>query len=196
MAAKKEAINFENDERGLAVGEKDLKTLAHLCAMQVGLESRIAELNIEMTRLSEELRGVSEQDIPTLMEELGVGAFALHDGTEIEIDSNIAATITQANKTKAYAWLDKHKHGDLIKNVATISFNREDKEKADKFLIWAKKKKLAISNKQSIHAGTLKAFVREELRKEAEGELKKKDYIPRELFSVFEYKKAKVILPN
>lgn len=190
------AIDFEMDERGLSVSETDLKTLAHLCAMQVGLEARIDELNQEIELRSAELRKISEQDIPTLMEQLGVRQFGLHDGTNIEIQDGVTANIKDENRARAYKWLEQHGHGDLIKTTATISFDRAEKEKADKFILWALNKKLKLVSKQAVHGGTLKSFVKEELRKEYEGGVKKKDYLPRDLFGVFEYKKTKVVLPK
>lgn len=189
-------IDYEADARGLTVPAEGLKTLSHLTAMQLGLESRIAELNMELDRLSAELRTVSEKDIPSLMEELGIGEYSLYDGTGVEIETGVQANISEKNKPKAYAWLDKHNHGDLIKNVVMVAFNREDQERAKKFVEMLTKKKLNIAHKQSIHASSLKAFVRIELEKEAKGEVKKKDRLPRDIFGVFEYKRTIIKLPK
>ena len=54
----------------------------------------------------------------------------LADGSAIEVKEIYSATIPVARKDGAYNWLRENGLGDLIKNEVTVSFGRNEDNKA------------------------------------------------------------------
>ena len=67
------------------------------------------------------------------MEEFGVLDIKLADGSRISAEPFYAARITAEKTDDAHQWLRDNGHGDIIKNVVSVSFGRgeDDRKKSD-----------------------------------------------------------------
>jgi hypothetical protein len=101
----------------------------------------------------------------------------LSDGSSLEVKTNYSATITQANKEKAFNWLRENNLGDIIKNEISVSFGRNEDIKAADYAELAKGQGFQPQQKLKVEPMTLKALVRERIEAGKE--------MPTELFNIF-----------
>ena len=87
----------------------------------------------------------------------------MQDGSSVEVKTNYSATITQANKEKAFNWLRENDLGDIIKNELTVSFGRNEDNKAAEYAELAKGQGYQPTQKLKVEPMTLKALVRERI---------------------------------
>ena len=69
---------------------------------------------------------------------MGLSFLKLQDGSSVEVKTNYSATITQANKEAAFNWLRENGLGDIIKNEISVSFGRNEDNKAADYAELAK----------------------------------------------------------
>ena len=112
-----------------------------------------------------------------MLSEMGLSFLKLQDGSSIEVKTNYSATITQANKEAAFNWLRENGLGDIIKNEISVSFGRNEDNKAADYAELAKGQGLEPQQKLKVEPMTLKALVRERIEAGKE--------MPTELFNVF-----------
>ena len=80
----------------------------------------------------------------------------LQDGSSVEVKTNYSATITQANKAEAFNWLRENGLGDIIKNEISVSFGRNEDNKAADYAELAKSQGLDPMQKLKVEPMTLK----------------------------------------
>ena len=112
-----------------------------------------------------------------MLSEMGLSYLKLQDGSSVEVKTNYSATITQANKEEAFNWLRENGLGDIIKNEISVSFGRNEDNKAADYANLAKGQGFEPQQKLKVEPMTLKALVRE--RMEAGKEM------PTELFNIY-----------
>lgn len=134
-----------------------------LAQEMIEVESLIQDKEEELKELKDRLRRIAEVDLPELMDASELANFTLKDGRKVEMDRSIHASITEANRESAFAWLRESGHGGIIKRAVTMSFPKGESENADKLGAWLKKRypDYDIKDAESVHPQTLKAFVRE-----------------------------------
>ena len=112
-----------------------------------------------------------------MLSEMGLSSLKLQDGSSVEVKTNYSATITQANKEAAFNWLRENGLGDIIKNEISVSFGRNEDNKAADYAELAKSQGLDPMQKLKVEPMTLKALVRERLEAGKE--------MPTELFNIY-----------
>lgn len=175
---------FEQDaKKGIEITDDDLFKISKLAKTQIEKEREIEKQTEYLKQLQNDLKVIREDQLPDLMMALGLKEFKLITGERVTIKEAIFTSITEANKPAAFTWLRKKKFGDIIKNDITVKLTGgEDKKVAMVLKFFAKEKTLrdlAVVNKSSVHAGTLKALVKEQRKIGTE--------FP-ECFSIFELK--------
>ncbi len=191
-------LDPDDVEAAPAPDDTDLAKVALLANQQIVIEAQIIELEAQLKAKQAELKAVREGALPMAMTELGLLEFKLVGGGKIIVRDMIAASIKEENRDAAYAWLESHGHGDLIKRTITISFDRKDEAWAKKFVrdLEQRKRPLAYQLKRAVNHNTLGAFVREQHK------LAKAEGVPidtkldRDLLGVFELRYADVKLPQ
>ena len=111
--------------------------------------------------LKSEIQKVSGDIIPTMMSEMGLAELKLHDGSHLKVSTSYRATITEANKEAAFNWLRENGLGDIIKNEISVSFGRNEDNKATDYAELAKSNGFQPTQKMKVEPMTLKALVRE-----------------------------------
>lgn len=178
-------------EAPAALGDNVLAQLSGMATDQKQYEATIARLEVELKEAKESLRHISENQLPQLMEDIGLEEFKTIDGSiKISLNEVIRGSIPAKNETEAFKWLDANDNGNLIKRTFQIEFGKDEEKWADKFErdLKQRKKPLHCKRKKKVHPQTLQAFVRTQL---AEGEP-----IPMDLFGVYRQRVAKVELSS
>ena len=170
-------IDFEKDQEEVLDKTTNINKLAdkikELQAHQKQLE--VQEDSIKQKKKDIEL--LSGEVIPTMLSEMGLSYLKLQDGSSIEVKTNYSATITQANKENAFKWLRENGLGDIIKNEISVSFGRNEDNKAADYAALAEERGFQPTQKLKVEPMTLKALVRERIEAGKE--------MPTEIFNVF-----------
>lgn len=168
---KEIASNLEKTDGGV------LKTVSELARAIAAKEAQVADLDRQLKDAKKELLKLTDEDLPASMAEMGLASFTLDDGSQIDVKPTYGASILVDNRPKAYDWLRDHGYDDIIKNNVSVSFGRGEDDLANAFKAVAEKEGYLPQQETSIHAGTLKAFVRERIEAG--------DEFPMELFGAY-----------
>ena len=170
-------INFETDQEEVLDRTANIDKLANKIKEMQAIQKDIEQNEEYLKQRKKDLEQVSGEAIPTMLSEMGLSYLKLADGSSVEVKTNYSATITLANKEKAFNWLRENGLGDIIKNELTVSFGRNEDNKAAEYAELAKGQGYQPTQKLKVEPMTLKALVRERI--EAGKPL------PTELFNVF-----------
>lgn len=147
-------------------------------------ERRVERLENDLKLAKEELRQVQEIDLPALLHEFNLSEIKLKDGSKVSISSFITATIPKEKQEAAFEWLRENGYGDLVKNVVSVTFGRQEDDRAVELAGVLVKHGLRPLQKQWVEPMTLKAFAKESDEKGTP--------LPDELFGVYRGYKAKI----
>ena len=164
--------------------EDGLAKLSQLAVELNAAELEAARIGDELKKANERIKDLAERDIPELMDSLGMAEFRTTAGFKIKVTKTIRASIPEAQKDAAMAWLDDNGHGGLIKRSIVVAFDRGDIEKAKKLQEQLEKKFENVRSDTKVEPSTLRAFIGEQLEK---GE-----NIPLPLFGAWEQRIAKI----
>ena len=170
-------INFEEDQTEVLDKTSDINKLANKIKEMQVIQKDIEQNEKYLKQRKQDLEQVSGETIPTMLTEMGLSYLKLADGSSVEVKTNYSATITLANKEKAFNWLRENDLGDIIKNELTVSFGRNEDNKAAEYAELAKGQGYQPTQKLKVEPMTLKALVRERI----EGGKP----LPTEIFNVF-----------
>jgi hypothetical protein len=173
--------------------------------LEVGQEveqktKELAELQQKYTRYSEQLVPTALADAQLLDFTLNTGKGEPFHGWKIGMEVQIHAGIPKPREKEAFEWLRRHKRAAIIKRMLSIEFGMGDEKFALRvlgyFKRWHAHRKFA--DKESIHSGTLKKFVREMIQAEHDEEepLPEAQRLPRDLFGVYERTVTIVQIPE
>ena len=138
-------INFEADQREDLNSVGDAKSLSDQVVKLKKLEDDLVQKEKELKELKRHIDLVSGEVIPTMMQEMNISTLKLADGSSVEVKPVYGASISIANKEAAYTWLRENGLGDLIKNEITVSFGRNEDNKASNTLSLQRVKGLNLS---------------------------------------------------
>jgi hypothetical protein len=134
---------------------------------------KLREINSEIEKMEEILSDkkaqrmkLTDEIIPSLMEEIHERKKEFDDGTVIEIKPFYGIKIDAAKKQEAFAWMRAKNHGDLIKNQINVSLGMTEDQVAQEVLSYLKSKNLTdVEQKTDVHSSTLKAWFKEQVEK-------------------------------
>ena len=170
-------IDFEKDQEEVLDKTTNINKLADKIKELQAHQQQLAIQEDAIKQKKKDIELLSGEVIPTMLSEMGLSYLKLQDGSSIEVKTNYSATITQANKEKAFKWLRENGLGDIIKNEISVSFGRNEDNKAADYAELAKGQGLEPQQKLKVEPMTLKALVRERIEAGKE--------MPTELFNVF-----------
>ena len=160
---------------------ENVRSLSNYVIRLQELEDEIKEDEEKLKQKKEAADKISEQVIPEIMESMKLKTMKLHDGSAKEIYS---ATIPVDKREGAFNWLRNNDLGDLIKNEITVSFGRNEDNKAREYANLAESNGYQPQQKLKVEPMTLKALYRERV----EG----KQDLPSEHFNLFKGNKTKI----
>jgi hypothetical protein len=176
--------DFEMDAAAPQYTEEQLSDLAALLGEVQDVEEEIGELERTLKERQKALWYLQTEILPEKMDEIGMKCFTLQDGRKVEVLDAVKASIPKAKRLAAHQWLRENGHGSLIKNVVKATFGKGEDKMAQKLRVDLEAAGYLTDQDESVHASTLKAFVREQLEQGAE--------LPADLLGIFEYRTTKV----
>ena len=165
----------------------ELNNVESLSSYVIQLQKLEDEIKADEEKLKQKKEAadkISEQVIPEIMESMKLKTMKLHDGSAIEIKEIYSATIPVDKREGAFNWLRNNDLGDLIKNEITVSFGRNEDNKAREYANLAESNGYQPQQKLKVEPMTLKALYRERV----EG----KQDLPSEHFNLFKGNKTKI----
>ena len=170
-------INFEEDQQNAMSKTDNIQSLADQVERLEKMNRGIEKTEESLKEQKKQKDHVSMEVIPTLMSEMGLAELKLIDGSMVTVKPNYSASITVANREAAFNWLRNNGLGDIIKNEISVSFGRNEDNKAADYANLASERGYQPTQKLKVEPMTLKALVRERLESGKE--------MPTELFNVF-----------
>ena len=159
----KDEINFEADQQDAMKKTEGIQSLADQVERLELCDDRIADIENDLKMMKKKRDHISGEVIPTMMSEMGLAELKLHDGSHLKVSTSYRATITEANKEAAFNWLRENGLGDIIKNEISVSFGRNEDNKAADYAELAKSNGFQPTQKMKVEPMTLKALVRERI---------------------------------
>ena len=146
------------------VQQGDMKTLSSLV-------KDLDQLTIEINKKEEELKSLklqkhlmSTEQIPTMMDEMGVQRLDV-ENLSVSLKPLINASIPPTRREEAYQWLRENDLDDIIKNDVILSFGKGEDNMAGDIMYDLEQRGLHPEKKTHIHSMTLRAFIRERVEK-------------------------------
>ena len=170
-------IDFEKDQTEVLSKTENIQSLADQVQKLNTLDQDIESIEKNLKQKKKDFEHLSGEVIPTMMAEMGLSHLKLMDGSSIDVKPNYSASITIANRDAAFQWLRDNNLGDIIKNEISVSFGRNEDNKAADYANLASERGYQPTQKLKVEPMTLKALVRERLENGKE--------MPTELFNVF-----------
>jgi len=170
-------INFEKDQEEVLDRTENIKSLADQVRTLRDLEDQVKTDEELLKDKKKELERLSGEVIPTLLSEMGISSLKLADGSAVDVKPYYAANISLKNREEAYNWLRSNGLGDIIKNEITVSFGRDEDNKATTYVNLAKGQGYQPTQKLKVEPMTLKALVRERIENGKD--------MPTDIFNVF-----------
>ena len=177
-------IDFEKDQTEVLDRTENIKSLANQVKKLRDLEDEVKADEQALKDKEKEMERISGEVIPTLLSEMGLSSLKLADGSAVEVKPYYAANISLKNREAAYNWLRSNGLGDIIKNEITVSFGRNEDNKAAEYANLAKGQGYQPTQKMKVEPMTLKALVRERIEAGKE--------MPTEIFGVFSENKTTI----
>lgn len=147
-------------------------------------EQHVSELEDELKAAKSRVRNISEQQIPSTFEDMGLDdeSTVSVGGVKVTIRQSVHASPKAEDRAAVYDWLEEHGHGGLIKRTGIFKTGRDNEEKFKRWISSIKTYPGEFNRK--VEPATLKAFVNEQLAAGVE--------IPMELFGAYTRRTAKV----
>ena len=180
----KDEINFEADQQDAMKRTDNIQSLADQVENLENVNSSIENAEEIVKNLKKKRDHISGEVIPTMMSEMGLAELKLHDGSHLKVSTSYRAHISEANKEAAYNWLRENGLGDIIKNEISVSFGRNEDNKAADYAELAKSNGFQPTQKMKVEPMTLKALVRERIEAGKE--------MPTEIFGIFSENKTTI----
>ena len=177
-------INFDQDQQDAMKKTDNIQSLADQVERLESVATDIDAAEQNLKDLKKKRDHISGEVIPTMMSEMGLAELKLRDGSHLKVSTSYKAHISEANKEAAYNWLRNNGLGDIIKNEISVSFGRNEDNKAADYAELAKSNGFQPTQKMKVEPMTLKALVRERIEAGKE--------MPTEIFGVFSENKTTI----
>ena len=181
-------IDFEQDQTEVLTKTKEIKSLSDQVLKLRELEDDYAQSEKALKDKQKEIDRISQDVIPTLLGEMGLSSLKLADGSAVDVKPFYRASIAVKNRDAAYKWLRDNGLGDIIKNDVTVSFGKNEDNKAVEYANLAQSQGFQPTQKFKVEPMTLKALVRERIEKGED--------MPMDIFNVFVGNQTKLTRKN
>jgi len=171
------AEQMEKDQTEVISKTSNIKSLSDEVLKLRDLEDQLKIMEETLKIRKKEIDRVSGEIIPTMLAEMGLSQLKLADGSSVDVKPFYSATISAQNKDRAYNWLRNNGLGDIIKNEISVSFGRNEDNKAADYAALAQDRGFQPTQKLKVEPMTLKALVRERIEAGKD--------MPTEIFNIF-----------
>lgn len=151
---------FDEADALANVDQNTGKQLSQLVRNLRNVEQQIEEAEQHLKMLKAEKHKLSVENIPNLMDEMGVERLDV-DGVTVERRMIVSASIPVERREEAFQWLRDNNLDDIIKNDVTCSFGKGEDNIAGDVVGILQERGFDPKTKTHVHPSTLKAFVKE-----------------------------------
>jgi hypothetical protein len=148
------------------------------------VSAQIKNAEAGLKKLKEEEKQINNFTIPEIMNKMNLSTVKLRDGSELSVKKVYSATIKADKKAEAIKWLRDNGLGDIVKNEITVNFGQGEENKAAEYANLAKESGYEPSQKEAVHAMTLKVTM--------EDWKNKGNDVPEDLFWTFDGNQTKI----
>ena len=148
------------------------------------IQNKISTLKAQIKDLEEDEKYFVYDVIPKLMYDMNLSTLKLKDGSEVSVGKKFYANARADKRADAYQWLRDNGLGDIIKNNISVTFGQGEENKAMTYVNLAKGQGYEPSQKEAVHAMTLKVTMEDWKNKGKE--------VPEDLFWTFEGNQTKI----
>ena len=163
ILAEMESDSTSDPSKLDTLSSQNLRSMAEVARAIRDKEAEIESLEKTLKARKEALRKQSEEELPSMMAEIGVNSFELDDGSKVSVRDLYGGHISVANRDAAYVWLRENGFDDIIKNTLSIVFGRGEDQKADHFMKILEGHGLLPEQNTGVHPSTLKAWIKERM---------------------------------
>ena len=163
ILAEMESDSASDPSKLDTLSSQNLRSMAEVARAIRDKEAEIESLEKTLKARKEALRKQSEEELPSMMAEIGVNSLELDDGSRVTVNDLYGGHISAANREAAYQWLRDNDFDDIIKNTLSIVFGRGEDQKADHFMKILEGHGLLPEQNTGVHSQTLKAWIKERM---------------------------------
>lgn len=167
-------------------GDNSLQAVDVLAREQLAAELEVEACEEALKLAKAALEQIKNRRFPDLMVELGQKLLKTTSGLVVELNDIVRASIPEARRPEAHAWLDEHGHGDVVKMSLSLELGKgaPAKDKLTQIQEFCANLNVPANAKESVHPQTLGALVRTLLSSGVE--------FDQPMFGVFVSKETKV----
>ena len=158
---KVDADKFDN------VDKEGASKLSNFIRQSIQIQKDIEDAEQHLKDLKFKKRKVNEEDIPSLMEEMGMDSLTV-DGHKVTIRPFVHARISEEKREQAFNFLRSVGEADIIKNDVTVSFSQGEDNVVGAVVDDLRKNGFDPVQKTHIHPMTLKSWVKGRIESGAE----------------------------
>ena len=148
------------------------------------IKAQISNAEASLKELKEQEKQLNNFTIPEIMEKMNLSTLKLKDGSELSVKKIYSATMKADKKADCIQWLRNNGLGDIVKNEITVNFGQGEENKAAEYATLAKGQGYEPSQKEAVHAMTLKVTMEDWKNKGNE--------VPEDLFWTFDGNQTKI----
>ena len=148
------------------------------------INAQISSAEASLKELKEQEKQLNNFTIPQIMEKMNLETLKLKDGSELSVKKVYSATMKADKKADCIQWLRNNGLGDIVKNEITVNFGQGEENKAAEYATLAKGQGYEPSQKEAVHAMTLKVTMEDWKNKGNE--------VPEDLFWTFDGNQTKI----
>ena len=156
---------FEQDSEAFKVADADLASVSAMARRAKELEKEIEDMELVVKERKEQYRKLTEEAMPEAMAGLNMKRFDMEDGSQVTLKPFYSASISEARKAEAYAWLRSHGFDDIIKNTVSVRFGKGEDELCSRLLDLLREQRFPAEQAEKIEPMTLKAWVKEQVER-------------------------------
>lgn len=158
-------------DAGAPLPKLDIQNVRKLIKRLMEQRRKHEELTAQLTEIVATMRMLQEETIPAAFDACGVTDLTLDD-LSVSVKTEYHPGVLKEHESAFFAWLRKHDFDGIIKNAVTVTFGKGEDQKALDLAakLLASRQKYVVATRQSVHANTLKAFVKEQVAKQEAGE--------------------------
>jgi hypothetical protein len=163
ILAEMESDSASDPSKLDTLNSQNLRSMAEVARAIRDKEAEIESLEKTLKARKEDLRKQSEEELPSMMAEIGVNSFELDDGSRVTVKDLYGGHISATNRDAAYQWLRENNFDDIIKNTLSIVFGRGEDQEADRYMKILEGHGLLPEQNTGVHSSTLKAWIKERM---------------------------------
>ncbi len=143
------------------VCDEALGRVAILARRVLDTQADVAVKDQALKDAKKRLRNLEENELPALMDEIGIEKFSMDDGSSINVKEDMYASIPTKNKAAAAQWLFDNGQGSLVKMDVVTHFEKGQEEKVQEVTDLLAELGYSFNKTQTVNTASVKAVLKE-----------------------------------